>query len=186
MIIRLYECIQYYWIYYSQQCVEIRLFDHIKTNPYLLCCHGYMNELKQSRQDSGLTVSMRRTDFLMSFHDDVIKWKHFPRYWPFLRGIHRSPVNSPHKGQWRGGLMFYLICVWINGWVNNREAGDFETLSRPLWHHRNAWVPSSIYVITHCSAARNSRLFSTFWWCHNGHHGVLNHRRLDHRSNVTD
>ena len=34
------------------------------------------------------------------------------------------PVNSPHKGQWRGALMFSLICVWINGWVNNREAGD--------------------------------------------------------------
>ena len=33
------------------------------------------------------------------FHDDVIKWKHFPRYWPFVRGIHRSTVNSPHKGQ---------------------------------------------------------------------------------------
>ena len=30
-------------------------------------------------------------------HDDVIKWKHFPRYWPFVRGIHRSPVNSQHK-----------------------------------------------------------------------------------------
>ena len=57
-------------------------------------------------------------------HDDVIKWKHFPRYWPFVRGIHRSPVNSPHKGQWCGALMFSLICVWINGGVNNREAGD--------------------------------------------------------------
>ena len=34
-------------------------------------------------------------------HDDVMKWKHFPRNWPFVRGIHRSPVNSPHKGQWR-------------------------------------------------------------------------------------
>ena len=60
----------------------------------------------------------------MEWHDDVIKWKHFPRYWPFVRGIHRSPVNSPHKGQWRGALMFSLVCVWINGWVNNREAGD--------------------------------------------------------------
>ena len=58
--------------------------------------------------------------------DDVIKWKHFPRNWPFVRGIHRSPVNSPHKGQWRGALMFCLICVWINGWVNNREAGDLR------------------------------------------------------------
>ena len=63
-----------------------------------------------------------------AFHnDDVIKLKHFPRYWPFVRGIHRSPVNSPHKGQWRGASMFSLICVWKkNGWVNNREAGDLK------------------------------------------------------------
>ena len=62
----------------------------------------------------------------LAHHDDVIKWKHFPRYWPFVRGIHRSPVNSPHKGQWCGALMFSLICVWINGWLNNREAGDLR------------------------------------------------------------
>ena len=30
-------------------------------------------------------------------HDDVIKWKHFSRYWPFVRGIHRSPVNPLTK-----------------------------------------------------------------------------------------
>ena len=131
-------------------------------------------------------------------HDDVLKWKHFPHYWPFarwryqketfstllaicagnspvpghkgqwrgalmfslfcvwingwvnngeagdlrrylahydvtvvVRGIHRSPVNSPHKGQWRGALMFSLICAWINGWVNNREAGDWRR-HRPI------------------------------------------------------
>ena len=52
------------------------------------------------------------------FHDDVIEWKHFPRYWPFVQGI--------HKGQWRGALVFSLICAWINGWVNNREAGNLN------------------------------------------------------------
>ena len=62
---------------------------------------------------------------------NVIKWKHFPRYWPFMRGIHRSPVNSQHKGQWRGALMFSLNCVWINGWVNNREAGDLRRSRAP-------------------------------------------------------
>ena len=61
-----------------------------------------------------------------TIHDDVIKWKHFPRYWPFVRGIHRSPVHFPHKGRWRGALMFSLICVWINDWVNHREAGDLR------------------------------------------------------------
>ena len=41
-----------------------------------------------------------------SLQHDVIKWWHFPRYWPFVWGTHRWPVNSPHKGQWRGPLMF--------------------------------------------------------------------------------
>ena len=65
----------------------------------------------------------------VSHHGDVIKWKHFPHNWPFVRGIHRSRWISPHKAQWRGALMISLICVWINGWINNREAGD-------LRHHR--------------------------------------------------
>ena len=55
-----------------------------------------------------------------------MKWKHFPRYWPFVRGIHRSTVNSPHKGQWRRALMFSLVYPWLNAWVNNREAGDLR------------------------------------------------------------
>ena len=59
-------------------------------------------------------------------HNDVIKWKQFPRYWLFVWGIHRSPVNSSHKGQWRGALMFSLICAWINGWVKNRDAGELR------------------------------------------------------------
>ena len=63
---------------------------------------------------------------MLCYHDDVIKWKYFPRYWPFARGIHRSTVNSLHKGQWRGALIFSLICVWINDWVNNGEAGDLR------------------------------------------------------------
>ena len=70
-----------------------------------------------------MLCTFRRYTF---YHDDVIKWKHFPRYWPSVWGIHRSPVNSPHKGQWRGALVFFFICVWINGWVKNREAGDLR------------------------------------------------------------
>ena len=59
-------------------------------------------------------------------HHDIIKWKHYPRYWPFARGIHRSPLKSLHKGQWRGALVFPSICAWINGWANNRETGDLK------------------------------------------------------------
>ena len=67
-------------------------------------------------------------------NDDVITWRYFQRYWPFVRGIHRSSVNSPHKGQWRGALIFSLICAWINGWVNNRQANDWRC------HHAHCGV----------------------------------------------
>ena len=86
-------------------------------------------------------------------HDDVIKWKHFPRYWPFVGGIHRSPVTSPHKGQWRGPLMFSLICAWINGWVNNLDAGD---LGR---HHAHY----DVIVMLTWRAATLLYIFSSYW-----------------------
>ena len=99
-------------------------------------------------------------NFLWAY-DDVIKCKHIPRYWPFVRGIHRSPVNSPHKGQWRGALIFSLICAWINGWLNNREAGDLRRhrahydvivmrccQRRQSWHHDDSLMVFSNIGIT--------------------------------------
>ena len=59
-------------------------------------------------------------------HDDFIKWKQFPHYWTFVRGIHQSPLNTPHKSQWRGALVFSLICAWTNGSVNDRNAADLR------------------------------------------------------------
>ena len=61
-------------------------------------------------------------------YDDVFKWKHLPRFWPSVRRIHRSPVNSPLKGQWRGYLMFSLICDRTNCWANNQDAGDLRRI----------------------------------------------------------
>ena len=84
-------------------------------------------------------------------HDDVIKWKHFPRYWPFVRGIHRSPVDSPHKGHWCGVLMFSLICAWTNGWVNNRDAGDL----RRHCAHYDVTVISNIIAGTSAGALQS-------------------------------
>ena len=107
----------------------------------------------------------------MFAHDDVIKWKRFTRYWPFAWGIHRSSVNSPHKGQWRGALIFSLIWAWISGWVNNREAGDLRRyrahydvtvkgytillwttlwIQVPLPHFERHLVKSSQLFITNC------------------------------------
>ena len=63
--------------------------------------------------------------FHTSIWDDMI-WKHFPRYWPFVSGIHRSPVYSPHKAQWRGALIVSLICAWTNGWTNHWDVGGLR------------------------------------------------------------
>ena len=79
----------------------------------------------------------------ISGHGDVIKWKHFPPHWSFFRGIHRSPVDSPHKCWWRGALMFSLICAWTNGWANNRDPG--ETPSCSLWRHNNGHTLSQVW-----------------------------------------
>ena len=73
-------------------------------------------------------------------HDDIIKWKHFLRYWPFVQGIHQSPVNFPHKGQWGGHLCLNkrLRHSW-NWWV--------ETPTRSLWCHCNAFWQCSIFNV---------------------------------------
>ena len=87
-----------------------------------------------------LSISSNSSRSSNEHHDDVVKWKHFPRYWPFMRGIHRSPVNFPPKGQWRGALMFSLIFTGINGLVNNREAGD-------LRRYRTRYDVTVIYLL---------------------------------------
>ena len=88
---------------------------------------------------------------LISTPDDVIQRKHFPRYWPFVKGIHRSLVNSPHKCQWRGACVFSLICVWTNGWVNNREAGD-------LRRHRAHYDVTVIFCMPNISRWHQSKM----------------------------
>ena len=58
-------------------------------------------------------------------------WRHqmkpFSALLPICAGNSSATGEFPHKGQWRGALMFSLICAWIyNGWVNNHEAGDLR------------------------------------------------------------
>ena len=78
---------------------------------------------------------------LSAAHDDVIKWKHFLRYWPFGRIIHWSPLNFPHKAS------DAVICACINSWVNNREAGD---LRRHRAHYDVTVMSSENRELTKC------------------------------------
>ena len=78
-------------------------------------------------------------------HDDVVRWKHFPRYWPFVRGIHQWPANSPHKVRWYGALRFLMLFVLFFYLHLNKRLSKLsrrrwlETPSRSLWHHFNKY-----------------------------------------------
>ena len=88
------------------------------------------------------------------FHDDVIKWNNFPRYWPFVTG--EFPAQRPVTRS----LMFSLISTRINSWVNNGEAGDF----RRYRAHYDVIVMCFRYFLT--SKANASSLSSYGGWYH--------------------
>ena len=107
--------------YCRNAAVNVKESGSVILKSQLTCANGLWHILMMN-----LERSMRRG---WDYIHDVIKWKHFLCCWPLVWGIYRSPMNSPHKGQWRGALMFSFICNWINIWVNNLEAGG-------LRHHR--------------------------------------------------
>ena len=77
-------------------------------------------------------------------HDDVIKWKLFPRYWPFVWGIHRSPVNSPHKGPVMRTLMF----LWCGSAYAVKQTVAWPVIwyyMTSMWRHRNVTYISKVY-----------------------------------------
>ena len=115
-----------------------------------ICMHTPLYSLQQLLGESW--------GFYTQTHDDVIKWKHFPHYWPFVRGIQRSPMDSPHKGQWHGAPMFSLICAWTNGCTNQDAADlryhhihyDVTVMKTPSYWHRHPHYHKHETVVRLC------------------------------------
>ena len=104
----------------------------IMLNNETVTCN--MDHAIEDKRNNHCTASRDAIDFCW-IHDDVIKWGHFPRYCPFVREIHRSPVKSPHKGQWRGALMVFFV-LRLNKRLSKQSWGWwFETPLRSLWRH---------------------------------------------------
>ena len=120
--------------------------DKLDPNMIAFRCHEYRDEVISHFHASHdmCTISAHRViliKYYREFMSDMThcgqmtrynlmitssNWNIFQCYWPFVRGIHRSPVNFPHKGQWRGDLMFSLICSCTKGWVNSSDAVDLR------------------------------------------------------------
>ena len=125
---------------------------------------------------------------LLSYHDDAIKRKHFPRYWPFVPGIHRLSVNSPHKGQWRGALIFFFDLRLKKRLGKQSRRRWFETPSRSLWRHCNVNV---IYFTCrlqtwHCENHGSSRYILCLQRNECGTTNVLTHCPLGYLNEIID
>ena len=131
------------------------IYGHIFTHPSILQ-HIILTYLKHRQSESHLAndsfhcVFVTKVLYLDSLYPGLCPWAAidlltltqlwFMSWWrhqmetsyvllAICAGNSPVMVNSSHKGQWRGALMFSLICVWIKGWVNNREAGDLRRYS---------------------------------------------------------
>ena len=158
---------------YFRNCRTIYLVTHARNN--CMAAWSHINTLFQQKEKISttvitiqcgavitrwlftklVTIDTRRASYGVSFvsaSPDISWWRHqmeiFSALLAICAGNSPVPVNSPHKGQWRGALMFSLICVWTNGSVNNREAGDL----------RRYRVHYDVTVI--CSAAVTEELYA--------------------------
>ena len=121
-----------YMLYISYYIVVVQLF-FLSSAPISAvgysCCFMEMSDHLRfylSQICICLSINPEPSYYSVFFLFQISMMTSSPCYWPFVQGIHRSPVNSPHKGQWRGALMFSLICARINGWVNSGEAGGLR------------------------------------------------------------
>ena len=91
---------------------------------------------------------------------DVVKWKRFPHYWSFVRGIHWQPVDSHHKGP-SNVVLWYFHCS------RSKQAVEPTADLTLMWHNCNQAA-----AILICNNPTKSRLFrksihthkKIIWW----------------------
>ena len=112
--------------------MELRL-SCINPSIYTQSCRDTSTQTQTHKHmdiDTHRNTNTQRPVLLQWRHRRLTWWRHqmetFSALLAICAGNSPVPVNPPHKGQCRGALMFSLIYAWINGWVNNREAGDLR------------------------------------------------------------
>ena len=118
----------------SMNAIYIGILDQLIAGKYYYGARRDLQQLGSSLNIWKIPVSI----LCRKFHkilDDVIKWKHFPRYWPFVRGIHRSPAQRPVTQSF--DVFFDLR---LNKRLSKQAWGWWsETPSRPLCRHCNVF-----------------------------------------------
>ena len=113
-------------VFFAYLCViKLECYQSMGFGVFRICHRALDVQFGEAEIDSPVIGTVSQ----ISFQRQIEKswWRHQMETFSALLALwagHRSPVSYPHKGQWRGALMFSLICTLINAWVNNREAGD--------------------------------------------------------------
>ena len=155
--------------------------------------HNGRMQLSTSNIETCTTIceSSVQSPSAMPHHDDVIQWKHFPRYWLFVQGIHRSAVNSPHKCQPATRNFEVFFDLRQNKRLSKQSRRQwFETPSRSLWPHYNVMIMGIVvehYFKCHSCNITKLELYETvplstpfaLQWRYNERTGVSNHQPLE-------
>ena len=127
----------HHWLFVSRKIFHVILSSriHIPTNINWLVCNIPMMRLLYDDYDE-------EWERRVWFHDGVIKWKHFPRYWPLWgeftvhRWIPRTKASDAE-------LWYFL---WSERLSKQSGRRWFYTPSRPLWRHCNAILICRIHL----------------------------------------
>ena len=132
----------YNWSHCRSRTLKHMMFLSVGKNHFSCWCATSLRDLWQ--------YIMTNTS---SVHDDVIRWKHFTGYRPFVWRIHRSSVKSPpphtHKGQRRGALIFSFDLRLNRRCSKQSRRWWFETLSCSSWRHCNVGRFDTAYINIH-------------------------------------
>ena len=146
-------------------------------------------------------------------YGDVIKWKHFPRYWPFVRGIHRSSFWGivviyviSYSVYMIIDLRIFQVCVLLQSTlkftlqmqvITWKRLPHYWTFVRGTTHHRwnklKKGSNTELYFFSRPSCGCFQTPWSLMWrhciqWRHMSDHGVWNHPRLGwgkHNTNMS-
>ena len=112
----------------------------------------HFDGLVQDCSNSSANWSYRSLALSHRFHDDVIKWKQVPRYWPFVLRIHRHGEFPAQRPVTRSFDVYFDLC--LNKRLSKQSWGWwFETPSCSLWRHHNVCSRSPLLSL-HRSTVR--------------------------------
>ena len=194
-VLVIYFTVHNFWLAHLGYTDMFLQRDSVNTNsPDLSCRHTSSISASAAKMDPALPNvwcwwfyrQYARHSARIIWHEDVIKWEHFLLYWLFARGIHRLPMDSPHKGQWHRALVFSLNYAWTNGWETIETAVIWDAIALiitslwmrccPIWytvryfgslflnHSFIRLSDQSFAIIAHCIAQVSLRNWYWIIW----------------------